>query len=1223
MSSRDMQYLYKETRLDLEPASASSVVQLRIAPQSTANRLSSALRSSISGKGVGEDESAWQGKHLATASSIFDRKHHGSPRSILWRVLENGTVLSLQAADICKKQKEADANLVLHIRFSSPIRPSCIGFADPEDHDALYVFVIDQGNQLHSLAFRPDVFRKRTAVEGLGDFCKSYSPPGFGFKHPHRLVAVSPNQLIVTMHDGGILRFDKNRSHDANGGNLWKETIYNVAGWGQSLRGLVPFQRNPTIKYDKINMELTAAVSTAVTNMGHEETSFLFTICLDHRMRVWDVQSGQILYTGDILDLGRDPQDVGKWKIEPTQQNLIRILDRGRGQCLVVTFSPIGAGEFKFWQVKANDQGSVHVADMFPHDKLVPPSPSGSSDIWTMADFAVAEHDHGPQLWIIWKANIIHRVQTLQIFPRNDTGPFADGWRSVFADNTVPTAQVSGPCDPADSTEKWLELIFFPGRFSKATIDTAFAMYQKGLGTPKDASAKGTKSIAEAICSVLGSTSTLERNSAGGMDYEQFRSTSETQWRRFYRLLVELEKQRGEALSLVLDVGTGMIWVVCSDCSAAIRQSSNLDRVCHNIQSPDKDDEDVASLVSAGLNFIGNFSDNMLQLSKAALQAELFEDSAKPDDERIQQFFDKAGFWRQITDQDCAEVVDALGPNFRIVTARLYEDLLDLFSTPGEPNGHELEHPFTHFGRKIALRAVQETAELHWQILFSQLLLLVHMELEIENEDEALHSRLDLGRVYRQLVAALRRLELIKWLVKTQISVPAPKADRIGSGSFSPSLSKRPSDEGHTITAFEGIVGHLLGPTDPEHLLLAITEVAVDVCAPESPTELVPYLQQCWLLKQDRPDLALELGPFSGQDPFSTYIQGRVFLSLRDYDAATIYFEKASLGLSISVKNLERHSSSLLDDTEWNLLNSGLPNYYSHIVNLFDRQKAHSFVARFARIALQFAHAPGHDGAAVRTELQSRLFSAATAIAHYDVAHSTLLSMSDEVLQHSYLRRLIEKMSETGQNAELVSLPFSGLQNKVDDILLEKCRGVRDVINDTPYHQILYAWRIAHNDYRGGAAILLDRLQKLRAIGEADKLGGDDSLDTQVTRQYLLLINALSCVTSKEAYILEDMPPEEDGEQGGGDKEDDGKLEELARALDEDQTAVSSRDEDKVLKEAMKKFSRAYVEQAEPRRIVTLPDLRKQYQQELDRIVAIQNNQFGFAADDDVVMNFA
>ncbi len=215
MTSRDMQFLYKETRLDLEPVAPSSIIQIRVASRGSASRLTSTLRSAISGKGIGEDESSWQGKSLATASSIYSRKHHGSPRSILWRVLDNGSVLSLQTSDVCKKHKEPDASLILHLRFPSPIRPSCVGFSDPEDQDALYVFVIDQSNQLHSIALRSDAFKKRAVTEaGLGEFCKSYSPPGFGFKHPHRLIAVGPDQLIVTMHDGGILRFDKNRAHD-------------------------------------------------------------------------------------------------------------------------------------------------------------------------------------------------------------------------------------------------------------------------------------------------------------------------------------------------------------------------------------------------------------------------------------------------------------------------------------------------------------------------------------------------------------------------------------------------------------------------------------------------------------------------------------------------------------------------------------------------------------------------------------------------------------------------------------------------------------------------------------------------------------------------------------------------------------------------------------------------------------------------------------------------
>ncbi|KAK4449444.1 nucleoporin Nup120/160-domain-containing protein [Podospora aff. communis PSN243] len=1221
MSTRDFEMLYKEARLNLEPPSASTVVQIRVAPQSSSYRSIGARSSS----NPADDEKAYRAKNLATASSIYYRKHHNSPRGILWRVLENDTVLSLRAADVCRQEKDADAPLILNLRFPSPIRTPCIGFADPEGHDALCVYVVDTANQLYSIFLRPDHFKKRTTNDGgaLGDAVRVWSPPGFGFKHPHRLVVVNPDMLIVTMHDGGILRFDRNRSHDATETTFWKETIYNVAGWGQSLRGLVSFSRGSTIRHDKVNMETTAATSTAVTSLDTDYW-FLFTVCLDHRLRIWDVKSGQILYTGDILNLRRDPQEDTRWTIEPFQNNLIRIVDGAPGQCLVVTYSPIGAGEFKIWKVKANDQGSILVSDCFPNAPLIPASPS-SLDVWTLADFGLASHWDEPELWTMWKNNNSYRVQKLLMRPQSNN-PFGEGWKGVSVDNAVPPVQASGPCDPIDSTEKWLDLIFFPGRFSKATLETALAMYEKGLGTYKETSSKAGKNIAEAMCSVLGSTTTLDRSSSGGMDYEQFRGTSETQWMRFWRLLLELDKQRGEALSLVLDQEDGMIWVVCSDCTAAIRQCSDLDRIYHNIHLPDKKHEDVAALVSAGLTFVDSFSDSITQLSKAALWAELYEDSAHSDEVRMQQFYDKAAFWRQITDEDAAQVVETLGQSFRIVTPRLYEDLFELITSASEANSQELREPFTMLGKKVVVRAVQETIELHWQILFSQLLLLIHMEYEVENEEEALHSRFDVGSVYRQLVDALRRLDYLRWMTKTELNIPVSKATRSafgGSGTSSPT-TKRGNEETVSVTVLEGVAGHLFGlPENNMSLLTSITDLVLDLCSPESSTMVPTELVQCWLLKRDRPDLALEANPFAHQDPFSTYIQGRVFLALKDHDTAAGYFRKASIGLSISTKNPDRHSAGLLDDTEWNLLNAGLAHYYAHIVSLYDRQKAYSYVVEFSRLALQFAPIASPDTIPfVKNEMLSRLFAASTATSHFDVAHTALLSMEDESMQRSYLRRLVEKMCEGGQNAELIALPFSGLQTKVDDILLEKCKAVKDIVSGVPYHQILYAWRISHNDYRGGAAILLDRLQKLRQAGEGDSVGNDDALDTQVTRQYLFLINALSCVPAKEAYILEDVPisEAEKPKQDAGSDDLEAHIGDLAERLDAEMKVHQSgklAEDEQTLVGRMAQFSSRQHYGSQPRRFLTLADVRKQYQQELDRIVAIQNNQFGFTAEDD------
>lgn len=940
-------------------------------------------------------------------------------------------MLSIRVADICKKHKDSENPVILNIRFTSPLRTSCIGFADCADHDAVTVFAIDYANNLHAITLRPDFFKKRSATDnGLGDAVKSHSPPGFGFKHPHRLVAVSPDQFIVTMHDGGILKFDRNKSQDATtNGAVWKETIYNVAGWGQSLRSLVPLRRQQTVKYDKVNMEVTAATSAAITSMGHKDTSFLFTICLDHRMRVWDVRTGQILYTGDIVNTDRDPNDEGKWKIDPSHNNLIRIVEVAQGQCLAVTYSPVGSGEFKFWKVKANNQGSVLVADWFPKHSLQPPATNEQTE-WTMADFGISQREEGPELWTLWKHNLSYRVRAIQVRAKSSRGPFSASWSGVALDNPSHDPGEATRCDSADETERWLDLIFSPDRFSKSILETALAMFEKGSGTAKDTLPKGTKSIVESICAVVGSTITLRHNQNGDIHYEDYRKDAKVEWQKFYRLLVELDKQRGEALSLVVDSELGMPWVLCADLTGAIRHCSNLDLVSHNMATPEKNSEDVARLIQTGLDFVGHFKPDIQQLCRAALRSEMFEDSDMTDEERLQHFYDKSAFYLAVGDDVANEVVENLGQNFMTVTSALYEDLFDLLKADNDENNYELLYAFTSLGRNLVVRATQDAAEMYWQILFSQLILLVHMEFEIETEEDTLHARFDVGAVYRKMLEALRRLEHVKWMTRTEMVAPG-KSQSVSGGS-SPVLSKRGKEESQTITALEGILGHLLGipETDIQPLMSRITDVVTNLCAYDSDIELLPHLHQCFLLKADRPDLALQLGPFADKDSFSTYVQGRVFLALQDYDTAAEYFKKAAVGLSISVRTINKHSCGLLDDMEWNLLNNGLPKYYSHIVNLLDKQKAYSWVIEFARLALQFTNKNDIGSAVMEAEILSRLFNAATSISHFDMAHSALVSMRDEAMQKSYLRKLVEKMCETGQNRELVALPLPDFKTR-------------------------------------------------------------------------------------------------------------------------------------------------------------------------------------------------
>jgi nuclear pore complex protein Nup160 len=244
-------------------------------------------------------------------------------------------------------------------------------------------------------------------------------------------------------------------------------------------------------------------------------------------------------------------------------------------------------------------------------------------------------------------------------------------------------------------------------------------------------------------------------------------------------------------------------------------------------------------------------------------------------------------------------------------------------------------------------------------------------------------------------------------------------------------------------------------------------------------------------------------------------------------------------------------------------------------VALYDREKIYSFVIDFARLSLQFMKAKDQDVQAVmlRREIHSRLFNAALQTARFDLAHSTLALFTDSALQYSSLRTLITKMCESSYASQLTELPFIRLQDSVDEILAQKCQSIVDVTVGVPYHKILYAWRIKRSDFRGAATISLERLQRLQQSGDGDKTIGEDGLETPVTKQYLALINALSCVEPKQAWILSEEPP--------------------------------------------RKGSTGKTTQPK-RKVVTLDDLRRAYQDELDRIAAIQNNQFAFAGGDEM-----
>jgi len=897
-------YVFKETRINFDSALPNSTVLLRLPAPGASSRSArtSQKRPLISEIAPAEDENAFKLKHLASAASIYHRQHHSSPRSFLWRILEDGKALSITAVDLRKQENGPENPLTLRVNFTSPIRPGCVAFADAKEHDVLSVFALTESNYLYTLTLRPDFFRRRASTEdNVDDWCKTYLSTAFSFKHPHRLVAPRPGEVLISLHDGGLLRLDRQPGEDAS---AWKETFYNEGGWTQGLKSLIPFQGSNTIKYGKVNIELSAATAIVAPGTEIDGDHYAFTVSLDHRVRVWNLDTGKIAFTGDLLGVERQPTELGKWVIHPSQSQLIRVIQESDESTIIVTFSPHGAGEFKFWNFISNGDGTVELVDMFPEALLRPPSPT--TDIWTMADFSTSLHsdERGKvSLWILWKNNLVYRVQSVDLqllSPASTASSWRLSWTAVAAE-TLPDTPLPAiiPSDPEDCTEKWSNYILYPGKYTTPTVETALSIYERSLGGSTKVSLRSSKNLVERICSLIGSTAILTTSSNGQIDYEHFKAAIDAQWRRFYRLIVELDKQRSEALSLSFDFEHQLPIVATADGLSVIRDCSALERLWHNPDNAFGGKADaVSGLISAGAAFRENFSDALQHACKTQLRVELFQDPSLTDAERLQSFYGKCNFAGLIGDDDFNQLLTNLGGSFRDLSVGLYEALLGTMAAAEEFDSRLERLPLASFGRKIMVKGVQEVVELHHSICLDQLALLAFIEGEVDQDEEGMS--LDTALVHRQLMNMLKRLEILGWLSETQISISPLKTERqdtMANINDSPLAKKR--EDMKRVTVLEGTLDHLLGlATDsgtPTSSLL--TELLIRICDPNSDIELQTALIQAFLLKTERPDLAVSFSRFCSQDPFSTYIQGRTCLASKDLSTAATYFKKAAFGL--------------------------------------------------------------------------------------------------------------------------------------------------------------------------------------------------------------------------------------------------------------------------------------------------------------------------------------
>ena len=914
--------LHREARVNLDPLSSSSIIQLQLPSTSTFSRTSRVVRRVADAIPPSKSEDEFKKRNTASSGSIYFRQENKYPRSILWRCLESNTVLELRSVDLSKRENDSkEAGLILRFGFPSGIRNGGIALADSTEEDALSVFVLTKTNELYTLKLRPKFFCQASASEDEFDgWYKTFKPSSLSISTPFRLVACGPLNLLIALTDGRLVRLRRRHGED---GSTWDEAAYNDGQWSSSLKGLIRWQGSNTIRYEGNALDQNTAVNVMLSPDGHH----ILVTSLNHTLKFWNVASGRPTASRDLLDVPRGPQETAKITLDPGTYKNLDVFEAQAGYdgdlYYVMTFSPQSSGVFKVWGVRDADQNDIGVRDLFPYDILRLPDPDDGA-LWTMSDFKLKTVLGSSRLevWILMRLNRRYKLYHRKFMDLQGLGEeWQYDWSITVIDLSRREPQNEAPLKISDFdcngiTDKWIEFILRPGRVPGAVLETALSIYThtRGLIPPKTSKA----SLRERIESCVGSQLYLQHSDILGSNVSKFLETLNDEWITYWSIVAEVDQARWEPLSLGFDAHSDMPWIVLADGCSAIRECSEIETLAYNKSkslignsartlmpsvemdgssaSPTAPDE-LAMLVEASTKFRTSFSEALISSCDKCLESELWQDSSYSAPTRIQLFYDRCGFLNEVGDRQYNELAGSLSRagGFDGITNESILAILE--ALPGrlsEASGLVS----TRFGLKVLASGAQDMVTLHARVLSDLLYLVVFVDMEVDREEYAMEN-FHAASIFIELLDQLRRNQMAHWLATNTRQDPATTQ---ANDSVSKTLGSL--GIGNASTILENLFARDIKPQSysSQSQSAALTQTICDLLTwaaggNEISLDKVLVNIQCDFLKNNNIDLASSFLRFQPSSAWATYIRGRFCLLQHEFTEAAIHFKKSAFKL--------------------------------------------------------------------------------------------------------------------------------------------------------------------------------------------------------------------------------------------------------------------------------------------------------------------------------------
>lgn len=709
-------------------------------------------------------------------------------------------------------------------------------------------------------------------------------------------------------------------------GSHWTPLTFDERTWGASIRGLVKWNAPSSIKHNGRSLDPNAANAIATTS----DETYVFAICLNHTLKIWNLATNKLAASQDLLGRPMDPDTV-PYTLNPAETSFIRVFNAERAmdgghRFYVITYSPFEDGRFKFWAVKGGLTSELVIEDIYADTVFRPVDPDVTGNMfWSIADFQVkpVEEGRGMELWVLWRNHGLYQLYTLHFDLQTLPSDWSTNWVSTAYEThrqeplPLPTLD-----DVVDPTERWLAYILHPNRYLPEVLETALAVYQEAL-KPLSSSSSGVlkKDVAlpERLCSTIAATVSLRKYTDDEMDYSRFRMDTDAKWRQFWQVAEDLNKRRFEPVSLGFDSFFDMPWLVLSDSCAVIRECSTTELLFHNSASELSEEspkivdrlrhrnitselgnlyEEASSLMKIASDFRKRFSAELDAACRAALDTELFNEPSSSIADRMDSFRERCEFGERISNKTFDGLVAALNEYFDAenLPTGVFDAIID--TLPLGFKGEDSNLLTTYFGGRLAVSGALEAITQNRQILYDLLILVTFVDSELE---QGAKSTFDAARLFSTIIDLLHEYEMMYWL-SSNVRKCTDRINAVTGEQSVFSLKDNQSKKSQrTATILEDLFVSDIKPRPPVDrpqsytLTLGIRDLLAwitrqgQVAYPNALTHI-----QCDLIAKNDIDLAWDFLRFQPSTSWATYVKGRLYVAMSEFDTAAIFFRKSA-----------------------------------------------------------------------------------------------------------------------------------------------------------------------------------------------------------------------------------------------------------------------------------------------------------------------------------------